>query len=413
MMVRTDNRAVNDVRPLQVQWRYLTQQPASVLWQRGITKIMVAAYCQTKAAGLVVTGTGLTAGQIDWLQAALLPLVSAEALTQQQLVVTITTLENDGGQLAEAFNATIGALQLLPDTLLDQQVPCAVSVGVMADQTTLVDLTLAEEEIAISQMTMVATAQEQVGALTLSGQPVDSSLFNELILRASQGCTRTTAQFQASFQQAVQPVMAAGIPDVGTIVIATKNPGKAREFEAVFAKAGLKVKTLLDYPELPEIDETGQTFEANARLKADQIAAILKLPVLADDSGLMVDALDGRPGIYSARFAGDHNDAGNNAKLLFELTGVPTEKRTATFHSTLVFAKPDRPNEDLVVEGNVAGRILGIPRGDNGFGYDPLFYVPELDASMAELSLAQKNQVSHRARAIANLEPVWRDWLAD
>lgn len=406
-MVRTDNRANNDVRPLQVKWGYLKQQPASVLWQRGETKVLASAQFATGQPSLQLIGLGLSVSQITWLEAALQPNVQENAL-----VVTLTVLEDDGGLLAEAFNAAIGAVTLLTSPTVDQALVCAVTVAWSAQQTTLVDPTLSEVQQAISQMTMVATSQEQVGALTLSGQPVDSAVFNDLILSASQGCTRTTAQFQASYQQAVKPIIKTAA-ETDTIVIATKNPGKAREFEAVFAADGLKVKTLLDYPELPEIAETGQTFEENARLKADQIAALLQLPVLADDSGLMVDALDGRPGIYSARFAGDHNDAGNNAKLLYELTGVPAEKRTATFHTTLVFAKPDRPNDDLIVEGNVQGRILGIPRGDNGFGYDPLFYIPELDASMAELTLAQKNQVSHRARAIANLEPVWREWLAD
>ena len=121
------------------------------------------------------------------------------------------------------------------------------------------------------------------------------------------------------------------------IVIATRNPGKAKEFSSIFGEKGYTVKTLLDYPNLPDVEETGRTFEENARLKAETIAEILQKPVLADDSGLIVDALGGMPGIYSARFAGEPtNDASNNAKLLHELTGVPKEKRQARFHCTLV-----------------------------------------------------------------------------
>ena len=120
------------------------------------------------------------------------------------------------------------------------------------------------------------------------------------------------------------------------------------------------------------MEETGSTFEENARLKAETIAQLLDQPVLADDSGLKVDALGGMPGIYSARFAGEQkSDAGNNAKLLYELTDVPDEKRTAQFHCTLVFAAPKK--DSLVVEAEWPGRVARIPSGENGFGYDPLF----------------------------------------
>ena len=196
-----------------------------------------------------------------------------------------------------------------------------------------------------------------------------------------------------------------------TIVIATKNKGKAKEFIDMFGKEGYEVKTLLDYPDLPDVEETGTTFEENARLKADTISKLLQCPVLADDSGLCVDALHGQPGIYSARFAADHNDAANNAKLLSELAGIPTEDRTAQFHCTLVFAAPNK--EDLVVDGEIDGVIATIPEGENGFGYDPLFYLPELDCTMAELTPGQKNQFSHRAVAVQKLSKQWEAWLND
>lgn len=405
-MVRMNNRADNDLRPVQVTWRFLKQQPASVLWQRGDTKVLAAV--QPTEGSLQVNGNGITAHQLEWLQTTLRPLLATEALT-----ITVTCLEDGGGLLAELFNAVYCALTLLPKGKGPKQVAAAVTAAMVAGES-LGDPDAAESDLATSLVTMVATPQEQIIALELGGQQaVNSSEFNELILRASQGVTRTNDQRQASFERAVQPNIQVADTDEQTIVIATKNPGKAREFESVFAAEGIQIKTLLDYPELPNIDETGSTFEENARLKADQIAAILHLPVLADDSGLMVDELGGRPGIYSARFSGDHNDAGNNAKLLYELTGVPAEKRTAIFHTTLVFAKPDRPDEDLVVEGNVKGQILGIPRGDNGFGYDPLFYVPELDATMAQLTVEQKNKISHRAKAIENLEDKWKEWIKD
>lgn len=157
------------------------------------------------------------------------------------------------------------------------------------------------------------------------------------------------------------------------ILIATKNDGKLKEFKQIFEQKGIVVKSLKDINDDVEIVENGLSFEENARLKADGYAKSIGIPVLADDSGLEIDALNGRPGIFSARYAGDHNDAANNAKVLSELGGIPDEKRTATFHSTVVVRKPD--GSELVANGNLRGRILAVPRGDNGFGYDPLFFV--------------------------------------
>ncbi|WP_143463280.1 XTP/dITP diphosphatase [Levilactobacillus enshiensis] len=193
-----------------------------------------------------------------------------------------------------------------------------------------------------------------------------------------------------------------------TIVIATKNPGKAREFRAIFEPKGLTVKTLADFPELKQVQETGKTFTENAKLKATAVAQQTQLPVLADDSGLMVDALNGEPGIYSARYAGDHDDAKNNEKLLANLAGVPQEKRTAAFHTSLVLVKPN--GKELVTTGEVRGEILTAPRGHDGFGYDPLFYVPAERQTFAEMGLAQKNQHSHRAKATAAMLPQFDQW---
>lgn len=194
------------------------------------------------------------------------------------------------------------------------------------------------------------------------------------------------------------------------MIIATKNKGKAKEFESLFKAYGYKIKTLHDYPEIADVPETGETFGANAFQKAEAISKQLNANVLADDSGLEVDALDGAPGIYSARFAGEHgNDEKNNQKLLEELTGVPTEKRGANFHCSLVLVGPNK--ESLHVSGKVYGEILESPRGTNGFGYDPLFHIPELDKSMAELTNDEKNEISHRAIAIKQLEQHLEEWL--
>ncbi len=192
-----------------------------------------------------------------------------------------------------------------------------------------------------------------------------------------------------------------------TIVIATKNLGKAREYAEMLEPIGIQIRTLADFPEFP-INENGQTFEQNAFIKAQAAVEKLGLPVLADDSGLMVDFLQGAPGVHSARYAGDHDDQANNQKLLRELAGVDDLYRTAHFHTTIVGLKPN--GSKLVAHGRVDGHILRNPQGVNGFGYDPLFYVDELGCAMATLTDEQKNAVSHRGRALTAFMKDFNDW---
>ncbi|GAA3609447.1 XTP/dITP diphosphatase [Secundilactobacillus similis DSM 23365 = JCM 2765] len=192
------------------------------------------------------------------------------------------------------------------------------------------------------------------------------------------------------------------------LIIATRNAGKAREFREMLAPKGIIIKTLADFPNIGDIAETGTTFEENATIKATAIAQQTSLPVLADDSGLQVAALNGEPGIYSARYAGDHDDAANNQKLLTKLATVPADQRQAVFHSTLVLVKPS--GAKLVVDGEVSGEILTAPRGDNGFGYDPLFYIPEAHKTMAEMTDHEKNAISHRGRAAEKMMQQFDSW---
>lgn len=183
------------------------------------------------------------------------------------------------------------------------------------------------------------------------------------------------------------------------LLIATKNRNKAREFAQALNDDNLQIKTLLDYPDYPDVEETGTTFSENAHLKVAAAVKALNIATLADDSGLMVDYLHGQPGVRSARYAEDHNDAANNAKLLAELAGVPLAQRQAQFLTTIVYQNPVTKQEIEVV-GKLSGQILTVPRGNNGFGYDPLFYVPSLHQTLAQLSTEQKNQISHRGQAI-------------
>lgn len=186
------------------------------------------------------------------------------------------------------------------------------------------------------------------------------------------------------------------------ILIATKNAGKVNEFQALFSKKGIIVKSLLDFPDVADIAETGSTFRENAILKAESISKQFQKVVIADDSGLAIDALNGRPGVFSARYAGEEkNDEKNNQKVLQEMAHIPYEKRTAKFHCALALAIPNK--ETLVVEGECEGIILEKPIGENGFGYDPIFYLPTMDKTMAQLSKEEKNKISHRAKALEKL----------
>jgi XTP/dITP diphosphohydrolase len=188
------------------------------------------------------------------------------------------------------------------------------------------------------------------------------------------------------------------------LVLASKNKGKIREIENALVIPSLTYKSLNDFTGLPEIIEDGSSFLENAFKKAETISKALNLAVLADDSGLEVDFLQGAPGIYSARFAGDQaTDSKNNEKLLGLLTAVPEAKRTARFVCALVLYFPS--GEWFQSEGICEGRIAYSPEGDQGFGYDPVFYLPEFQKTMAGLPLEVKNRISHRAKALGNMRP--------
>lgn len=185
------------------------------------------------------------------------------------------------------------------------------------------------------------------------------------------------------------------------LVIATTNQNKLKEFKEILKDLDIEVRSLADFGPIPEIIEDGATFDDNAYKKAHQTARILGLPTIADDSGLVVDALDGAPGVYSARYSGeDATDEKNVDKLLSELKGV--ENRKAQFQCVLSIAVPSGPA--LTYEGSCEGTIIDERRGDNGFGYDPVFYFEEFDKTFAELSMEEKNKVSHRGKALAQVK---------
>ncbi|MFB9145554.1 RdgB/HAM1 family non-canonical purine NTP pyrophosphatase [Halomonas alkalicola] len=187
------------------------------------------------------------------------------------------------------------------------------------------------------------------------------------------------------------------------LILASGNAGKLREFHQLLAPLGLDVRPQAEY-DVPEVEETGLTFVENALLKAREASRVSGLPALADDSGLEVDALNGAPGIYSARFAGEpKSDERNNARLLERLAEVPEGQRTGRYWCVLVYLRHAEDPVPLIVQRSWKGEILAHPRGEGGFGYDPLFWLPEQGMSVAELSSAEKNRLSHRGRALQAL----------
>ena len=187
------------------------------------------------------------------------------------------------------------------------------------------------------------------------------------------------------------------------IILASSNQGKVREINQLLAGLDLYVQPQTDFG-VPDIEETGLTFVENAILKARNAAQHAGLPAIADDSGIEVDALNGAPGIYSARYAGiGASDQANLEKLLTELGDLPEEKRTARFQCLMVYMRHDCDPTPLICQGTWEGRILFKPQGENGFGYDPVFYVPTHDCSSAELTADVKNSLSHRGQALRKL----------
>jgi XTP/dITP diphosphohydrolase len=201
----------------------------------------------------------------------------------------------------------------------------------------------------------------------------------------------------------------------GRVVLATRNPGKVVEIRRILAERpdlDIDLVGLDEFPDLPDVEETGATFVDNALLKAREVASATGLPAIGDDSGICVDALDGAPGVHSARWAGEPaDDARNLALLLHKVSGVPAEERGAHFVCVAAVVTP--AGDERVVEGRVDGTITEVPRGDGGFGYDPVFVPLGETRTTAEMPPEEKDAISHRGRAFRALAPVLADLLSD
>ena len=194
------------------------------------------------------------------------------------------------------------------------------------------------------------------------------------------------------------------------IVLATKNKGKIKEMRELLAPMNIEVLSLADFSPVDDAEENGATFAENAMLKARYYFAHTGTPCLADDSGLEVDALGGRPGVYSARYSGeDATDAANNAKVLREMEGIEKDKRTARFRCAMALVGE---GVELTTDGTCEGTLLTEERGQGGFGYDPIFYVPKFDRTLAEMSSEEKNSISHRGAAVRKMADLIAEMMA-
>lgn len=199
---------------------------------------------------------------------------------------------------------------------------------------------------------------------------------------------------------------------IAEFVLATRNEHKGLELRALLQDEGLTIHTLAEFPTAPEVVEDGATCEANALKKALEIARFTGLPAVADDTGLEVEALDGRPGVFAARYAGEQATYSDNCrKLLRELQGVPPARRRARFVTVAALALPT--GQSAAVEGSLEGLITEQEIGSQGFGYDPVFFIPESGKTLAQMSSAEKNRISHRARAFSRLKELLRTMVQD
>ena len=199
--------------------------------------------------------------------------------------------------------------------------------------------------------------------------------------------------------------------EIQAIVLATHNRDKREELQEALSEFTLKILSLNDFPFIGEIEEVGQTLLENSMIKAKTVHNLTQLPVIADDTGLEVEALNGAPGIYSARYAGEDVTYEDNVnKLLAEMENIPLENRKAQFRTVISFVDKDR---ELWTEGRIKGIIGESAKGKNGFGYDPVFFVPELEKTFSELSIGEKNRISHRGPAMKKFRILLREYISD
>ncbi len=336
-------------------------------------------------------------------------------LGERTITVDCDVLQADGGTRTASITGGFVAVCLAVNRLIQQgalfdspivRQIAAVSVGIVEDELTL-DLDYARDSRAQVDMNVIM-ARDARGEMqfvevqgTGEGRPFAKEELDGLLALAQGGIETLMGEQRAALGERANVLFRKP-----KLVLASQNAGKLRELRALFG-AEYDISSMGELGVDMEIEETGTTFEENARIKAETLCARTGCAALADDSGLEVDCLGGAPGVYSARYAGKHgDDAANNALLVANVRDFPAP-RTARFVSAVALARPGR--ETLIARGSCEGEVLLEERGEGGFGYDPLFYSHDLHKTFAEASADEKNAVSHRARALKNLVEMARD----
>ncbi len=434
--MRIDGRERDELRPVQIVRGVNKYAEGSALITVGDTKVFCTAslkpkvphFLRGKGVGWITAeysllprsteernpreaARGRQSGRTQEIQRligrALRASVDMEALGEYAIVLDCDVLQADGGTRTASITGAFVALVEAVASIWNGRGPfpvrdfcAAVSVGMDADGI-LTDLCYEEDTAAAVDMNVVMLAGGGLVEIQGTGE---ESVFSRAELTAMLDSAEAGIKTLCELQKEALGELAelVGSTSEPCILLATHNEGKIREFRAALAEAGYVGIPVAEIADLEEPEENGETFAENAMLKARYYMEQTGMPALADDSGIEVDALDGAPGIHSARYAGHHgDDEANNRKLVAELANVPAEERTARYVCELAILFPE--GRELRTRGICEGRIQDEPVGSGGFGYDPYFYLPERNCTMAELTLEEKNAISHRGRALRKL----------
>jgi len=441
--MRLDGRKNNELRDLRMTRGYLCYAEGSVLLEMGRTIVLCAASVEDGTAAwmrgeqrgwvtaeysLLPRSThkrnqreatrGHVSGRTSEIQRligrSLRAVVDLEALGERTIRIDCDVLQADGGTrtaaitgayvaLADALNRLLREGKIATFPLKDYL--AAVSVG-MVKHEAMLDLTFTEDSGADVDLNVVMTGSGHFVELqgTAEKKPFSRGQLQQLLDLAAEGIHNLIEKQRLALGEAAFPVERRQ-PCQRKLVLATANRGKVLELRELLDGLPLDILSLTDFPRVPPVLEDGETFAANAILKAEAICRHTDETAIADDSGLEVDCLDGRPGVRSARFAGEQaSDAANNALLLQAMDGVPLEQRGACFTCVIALARPGLPV--VTVEGRCRGRITDVPQGTGGFGYDPLF-IPEGETrTFAGMDRESKNRISHRGQALQKMKAI-------
>ncbi len=444
--MRADGRKYNELRDVNFTRGYLRYAEGSVLLEMGRTLVLCAATVEESTAAwmrgeqrgwvtaeysLLPRSThkrspresirGRVSGRTSEIQRligrSLRAVVDLEALGERTIRVDCDVLQADGGTRTAAITGSYIALaDALEKLLRERKISrwplkdylAAVSVGLVKDKT-LLDLSFAEDSAADVDLNVVMTGRGQLVELqgTAEKKPFSREQLNELLDLAGAGIRCLIEK-----QEAVLGVQAGTgkREKVKKIILATHNSGKVAELKDLLDYLPVEILSLADYPQISPVKEDGATFEENAILKAETISHLTGEMALADDSGLEVEHLSGRPGVYSARFAGEQaRDAENNAMLLELMEKVPAAQRKACFTCVIALAQPGKPA--TTVRGQCHGHIAVAPRGKGGFGYDPLFIPEGKERTFAEMDRESKSRISHRGKALQKAKKILQERL--